>query len=237
MNCRLCNHPVNDKYCSHCGQPLVIKRVDSHYVVHEITHVLHLEKGIFYTMKELLLRPGYCVKEFFTHDRSRLVKPIIWIIITSLIYTIFEHLLHAENATQGTTTVSPTANKMLVWIQAHYGYSNIIMGLCIALLLKLFFFKYPYNLYEILILLCFLMGMGMLILTVFVIVKNGLHIPTGHTGAFVAMGYSIWGIIQFYGTKKVSTYILATAAYLIGSQGFYFLAGLIGAIIDKFIKH
>lgn len=65
-NCKNCNHRVNDNFCSKCGQAVQLKRIDAHYIQHEIVHVLHFESGIFYTIKELLIRPGQNIR-MFTH--------------------------------------------------------------------------------------------------------------------------------------------------------------------------
>lgn len=68
-NCNNCNHELTGKYCSGCGQPVQLKRIDSHYIMHEIEHVLHIEKGILFTIKELLIRPGQNIREFIKDNR------------------------------------------------------------------------------------------------------------------------------------------------------------------------
>ncbi len=51
--------------------------------------MINFDKGIFYTIKELLIRPGENIPKFIHNDRNRLVKPLIFVIVCSLIYTIF----------------------------------------------------------------------------------------------------------------------------------------------------
>lgn len=74
----------------------MLKRIDGHYIAHEIEHILHFERGILYTVKGLLIAPGASVRQFINENRSRLVKPIIFIIITSLIYSVVNHFFHIE---------------------------------------------------------------------------------------------------------------------------------------------
>ena len=74
-----------------------LKRIDGHYILHEIEHIFHFERGILYTVRELLIRSGKTVREFITDNRNRLVKPIIFIIITSLIYTLVVHFFNDKN--------------------------------------------------------------------------------------------------------------------------------------------
>ncbi len=133
MNCKNCNTDITLNYCPNCGQAKSLKRIDGHYIIHEIEHVLHFEKGILYTVRELLVKPGENVIQFLSENRSRLVKPIIFIIITSLIYSIINHFFHFEDSYINPTINSKSAvGSIFKWIQDHYGYANIIMGVFIA---------------------------------------------------------------------------------------------------------
>ncbi|MES2265829.1 MAG: DUF3667 domain-containing protein [Bacteroidota bacterium] len=238
IHCKNCNTIITDKFCSNCGQPKTLKRVDGHYVSHEIQHLLHLEKGILYTIKELLVHPGKNVREYISENRSRLVKPVIFIIITSLIYSTLTHFFHIEEgyvAYNGDKNSTPT--KMFAWVQSHYGYANIVMGVFIALWLKVFFRKQPYNFFEILILLCFVMGMGMLIYAVFTIAEGLLKVSLMQIAGAIGIAYCCWAIAQFFNTKKISGYIKSLSAYLLGMISFFAVIQLLGTLIDVVIKH
>jgi hypothetical protein len=54
MNCKNCNTEINSNFCTDCGQPTNLKRIDRKYIIHEIEHVLHFERGILYTVRELV---------------------------------------------------------------------------------------------------------------------------------------------------------------------------------------
>ncbi len=237
-NCNNCNNKLIGIYCSDCGQPKQLKRIDSHYIIHEIEHVLHFERGILYTIKELLTRPGQNVREFISENRSRLVKPIIFIIVTSLIYTLISHFFHIEegyinlNDTKGSATI--VINN---WIQNHYGYSNIIMGVFIAFWLKIFFRKYDYNFFEIVILLCFLMGMGMLLFSIFALFEGLTKFPLMKISGIIFFIYSSWAIGQFFDKTKPINYVKALVSYLLGMITFGFSAIILGILIDLIIKH
>ncbi|WP_454881016.1 DUF3667 domain-containing protein [Sphingobacterium detergens] len=83
--CKNCETSIISNFCPNCGQPAVLKRIDAHYIAHEIEHVLHFERGILYTIRELVTTPGKNIRNYISENRSRLVKPIIFIIVTSLI--------------------------------------------------------------------------------------------------------------------------------------------------------
>jgi len=148
-NCKTCNLELTSKYCPNCGQPSQLKRIDGHYIIHEIEHVLHFERGILYTIKELIANPGQNVRNYLSDNRSRLVKPIIFIIVTSLIYSTFSNFFHIEDGyVNYLDDHKSTTSAIFKWIQGHYGYANIIMGIFIALWTKLFFRKYKLNMFT-----------------------------------------------------------------------------------------
>jgi len=241
MNCKNCNSEINSKFCPDCGQPANLKRIDGKYIIHEIEHVLHFERGILYTIRELTTNPGQNIRKYLSENRSRLVKPIIFIIITSLIYTILNHLFHIEDGyvkyNEGKGVTQSTVSYMIKWVQDHYGYANIIMGIFIALWLKLFFRKSNFNFYEILIMLCFVMGMGMLIFSVFVIIQGITHFKVMTIAGVIGVTYCAWAIGQFYDQKKILTYIKSISAYILGMITFWIFPVLIGTIIDILNKH
>jgi hypothetical protein len=237
INCRNCNTKVTGNFCCDCGRPVQINRVDWHYIVHEIQHVLHFEKGILYTVKELLLKPGASIHAFITTDRSRLVKPVLFIIVTSLIYTTLEHLFHIEQGYVDYTDTNNSAVGLISnWIQNHYGYANIIMGIFIAFWLKLIYKTNGYNFFEILILLCFVMGMGMLIFSVFAILEGLTGLHTMKIAGIVGVSYCIWAIGHFFNRKQVVSYLKALTSYVLGMVTFSISAHGLGLLIDL-VKH
>ncbi|MFZ4861034.1 DUF3667 domain-containing protein [Sphingobacterium sp. Mn56C] len=238
MNCRNCGgDDLTSRYCPDCGQPKELKRIDAHYIVHEIEHVLHFERGIFYTIRELFTRPGLNVKNYISENRSRLVKPIIFIILTSLIYTLINHAFHFDDkymAYEGQKNKS--ALVMFQWIQDHYGYANIMLGIFVAVWIKIFFKKYPYNFFEVLILLCFIMGISMLIFSVFAIAQHFTAVNLMEIASIISVLYCAWGIGQFFDKDKLVNYFYGFAAYFLGLLTFSMGTLILGILIDLVIQ-
>jgi hypothetical protein len=206
---------------------------------HEVFHLLHFEKGFFYTVKELMTRPGESIREFIAENRNKHMKPVSFVILTSLFYTLIAHLLHAEdiNNAKEQMNVGQSGLNILHWVQGHYGYANIMMGIFIACCVKLFFRKYSYNFFEIMVLLCFVMGQGMLLYTLvtcFVwLVKYNVYILLL---SVIGFAYPVWAIAQFFDKAKIRSYIKAFFAYLSGYFLFYIVIILIGIAADSIIK-
>ncbi|MFK5856745.1 MAG: DUF3667 domain-containing protein [Bacteroidota bacterium] len=237
MNCKNCNTEIKQNYCPNCGQATKIKRIDGKYIAYEIGEVFNFERGILFTIKELLIRPGENIRNFISENRRRLVKPIIFIIVTSLIYSLINHFFHIEDGyVKYEETKQSTTGYIFQWVQDHYGYANIIMGIFIAFWTKLFFRKYDYNFFEILILLCFVMGIGMLIYSVFALFQVLTHIDLMQVAGIIGFLYSAWAIGQFFDKSKFLNYVKALFSYLLGFLTFSLTAILIGTLIDLIIK-
>lgn len=231
--CKNCKTEVIQNYCPKCGMPVKLTRINRQYILKEISSVLNFDRGIFYTIRELLLRPGKNIQTFILEDRNRLVKPIIFIIITSLIYTLAQQFLHFEDGyvNAGGFEESGTTN-ILGWIQKNYGYANILIAIFIAGWIKIFFRKYEYNFFEILILLCFVMGIGMLIYTVFGIIESATKIQILHIGGMIALVYTSWAIGRFFDKNKKANYLKGFLSYLLGMITFFLGAIILGMGID-----
>lgn len=238
MNCKNCNAEINSKYCPNCGQPTELKRIDGHYIIHEIEHVLHFERGILYTVRELVTNPGKNIRNYLSENRSRLVKPIIFIIVTSLIYTLISHFFHIEEEYVNYQGLEKSAiGSILKWIQGNYGYANILIGVFIAIWLKIFFKKYGYNFYEILIMLCFTIGISMLIYALFAIIEGILHYKLLGFAGLIGVIYIIWASGNFFEERKFANYAKALLSFLLGLLTFYIIIFAIGLTIDVITKH
>lgn len=233
MICSNCDTELNSKFCPECGQPSNLKRIDGHYIVHEIEHVLHFERGILYTIRELITKPGQNIRNYLSENRSRLVKPIIFIILTSLIYTIISHFFHLEEEYVSYDGFENSSiSTMLKWIQNNYGYSSILTGIFIALWLKLFFKKYGYNFYELLIMLCFVQGISMLIFAVFALLEGLFHLKLFSIAGILGVLYITWATANFFEEKKIGNYAKSLCAFLLGTITLYIIIFTIGISVD-----
>ena len=228
--CRNCNSELQGNYCSNCGQPVKLKRIDSKFMKEELGQVLQFEKGIFFTIKELLIRPGKSIRDFIAKDRNRLVKPILFIIITSLVYTLIEHYFNIDSTYIGYEGLENNAtNKIFGWIQENYGYTNIIMGFFIAFWTKIFFRKYNYNIYEILVLMCFVLGIVMLLWTILATIEGLTDVALMQYASLVGAFYTSLAIGNFFG-KRVKNFLKAFTAYILGTLTFALTVVLVGIL-------
>ncbi len=232
--CKKCKSELHGNYCSNCGQPQKFERINSRYLISEIGSVLNLQKGFFFTVKELIIRPGENIKTFISEDRTRLVKPIMFILICSLTYTIFEEVLEFKNRYidlqfDGSDSV---ISSILQWITQNYGYSNILMSVFVAIWIKIFYRKYDYNFYEVLTLLLFISGMQMLLSTLLGMLESFIKLPILKFGTYLVLIYAFWAIAQFFDKRKILNYLKVPLAYFLGLLTFFLVALGVGLLID-----
>jgi hypothetical protein len=234
--CKNCKMDVTLNYCPNCGHRKSFTRIDGKYLLHEIRSVLSFEKGFLFTIRELATNPGKNVKDFLNEDRNRLVKPIVFLIITSLIYTVLNNIFNFEDSYVKYSDNKESATlSIFKWIRGNYGYANIIMAFFIGAWTKLFFRKHEFNIFEILVLLCFVMGMGMLIYSVFGTIQSLMDFNLMQIAGIIGFIYLTWGIGQFYGKGKFVNYVKAFFAYILGMITFSLTAIIIGTIIDLLV--
>jgi len=71
--CLNCERPTIENFCSFCGQKTDTHKITfKHFIFHDILHgVWHFEKGILFTLKQALLRPGKAALEYIAGKRIR----------------------------------------------------------------------------------------------------------------------------------------------------------------------
>lgn len=236
-NCRNCNEVVTGDFCGSCGQARELKKIDRNYAIQEFMGVIGYEKGFIFTCKELLVKPGQVIQEYVNRNRQKITKPVTFLVLTSIIYTLISHYLKTDVAyneqlkrSYGSSSVYDIMN----WVQNNYGYANLIMILPITWWTRLLFRKSNYNFYETCVVICFTMGEGMLLFAFESILNRifpGAVVINESVTFVVAFVYISWAIGQFYG-KRIKNYFKAFAAYSLGMITFQILVVAAGIIYD-----
>jgi len=199
---------------------------------------LYANKGLVYTIKNVLINPGTSVKQFLIEDRHRFVKPITFVIITSLFYSIINYFfkIEVENLVFKTPLLKidmgiTDAYGMEItfrWMAENYAYTMMSTGLLMAFWLKIFFKKYGYNLFEIFVLLCFVSGISTLFVSVGVIFQRFTNFEVSDIAGF----YMIWAVGHFFDKKKVASYAKTLLSFALGALIFAGLMIGVGFLID-----
>ena len=165
---------------------------------------------------------------------------MVFLLFCSVIYALVQQWLHFEDTYYASTQNEQLKDSYILvlsdWMRNHYGFTNIIMAIFMAPWLRWFYKKAGYNIYENLILLFFLMGMGMLIATLFGMVEGIFNLPVFIAGTTIAIAYSIWGIGQFFPGRRWVAYLKATLVYAMGYLSIVVVFAIIGILLDIVLK-
>jgi len=231
--CKNCNESINGNYCSNCGQSAEIKKINRRYIFTEIADVLFVNRGMFDTIKNLLIKPGISIRRYITGDRSRFVRPISFVVVTSLIYTIANYFfpLGLENFVSQFGENDQSSVDITKWAQENSGYTNLFIGLFMAFGIKLFFRKAGYNLSEIYVLICYVFGLTTLFDALGLIFQAITHLNLFNFLFATELIYITWAVGQFFHEKKVASYMKAFLSLFFGFLILSFLLVLVGIMI------
>lgn len=97
QNCRNCDRVIDvpgQKFCPNCGQATPTRRIDWRFLGHELEHsVLHMDRGVLYTLKRLMLRPGHLIRDYLDGRREGIVKPLLLLMMSAAALVLLSHYL------------------------------------------------------------------------------------------------------------------------------------------------
>ena len=199
-----------------------MRRIDSRYIVDEVTnHLFRLNHGLFFTLKELTLKPGNTIKGFLEGKRKQYVKPLSYLLLTSTLYVLTAHFLglntffqeFTAGFTSGVTDEGNDAARgfldILNWLTNNHTYSVLLTLPFFSAASYLAFKRSRYNYFEHLVLNMFITAQQMLIylLASFTVVE---HKITEAIPLVLGMAFSFWVFYQFFGEYRPFVRILLT---------------------------
>ena len=94
--CLNCGFAGCGRYCESCGQAYDTHRTTLPHLLHEVFHLFtHVEKGLLFTLKELLLRPGDMERDYLAGQRVRYQKPFSSFFLACTITALGQYAIKA----------------------------------------------------------------------------------------------------------------------------------------------
>lgn len=236
QTCKNCTGTYEGKFCNFCGQSSDVDEINYHYVAHEIQHsIFHVDRGFFYTIRQLFKRPGIAIREFIAGRRVRYFKPVSFVIILSIIHSFLEHfggqrpfiedfLGGVAEAFQGNS--SSKGFKVLEWLIQHYSYTALLLIPVFSLASYIAFRRARFNYFEHLVLNTYTFGQITLIFIVTFPLSYSFpesHFVVGFK-LLLMMAFAFWTYFQFFSSiKSVSRVMNTMISYVL----FTFLIGMV----------
>jgi len=228
QTCNNCNAVISGKYCHNCGQSASAGRINFHYIVEEMQHtVFHVDRGILFTIKELILRPGFTIKDYLAGKRKPHFKPFAFVIILGTVYGFLCYFFNAypESALFSEYPGGEEGTKFALntyeWIYGHYSFVMLAFMPFYALGSYIVFRK-RYNYIEFLVVSSYIVGMQILIMIITYFLYYFTLSPWVVMATFLPIYiYHIWVYIQLFNDE--SHFIVAVKTILSMSISFIFL--------------
>ncbi|NUY82473.1 DUF3667 domain-containing protein [Flavobacterium sp. MAH-1] len=92
-NCLNCEKELTDEYCSGCGQKADTHRISfKNFIFHDVLHgTFHFERGMLFTAKQALTRPGQAALDYISGKRKRYYNVFLLVLVTFGLIVFLRH--------------------------------------------------------------------------------------------------------------------------------------------------
>ncbi|PJJ61197.1 DUF3667 domain-containing protein [Hymenobacter chitinivorans] len=96
--CLNCGTPVPERFCGHCGQDAHhTHRLNLAHMLHEIPHsIWHVDKGIQYSLWNVLTRPGPTIRSYLAGQRKYHFPPLSLLLLVTGTFAFVSAVLHID---------------------------------------------------------------------------------------------------------------------------------------------
>jgi hypothetical protein len=139
--CLNCGSTVLDAFCAHCGQPANTHRITLEHWLHEIPHsIWHVDKGLPYTLGQMLRRPGATLQRYLAGQRAPFFRPLTMLLIITGLLTFLYIMFDLRPYNTHDASLPPELNafrdRFIVFFTRYINWFSVAMLPISALLLK-----------------------------------------------------------------------------------------------------
>jgi hypothetical protein len=249
--CANCGTAVELHYCPNCGQKHAEGRLHMGHLFSEFAHnYLGTDSGFFFTVREMLVRPGHAINEFLDGKRRPYLKPVQFYLLLLTLFFVVSELLNVNPLEMGNQVNRDLGIQPGVEVTSGKKYQRLmevlatnmkvifsLLLLVLALTLKLLYRKKPYTFTELLVFSLYIYGVSYLFSCVlaFLMVMQLPHAVHATLNAAVyglSAVYVVWAIRQFYGGSGVRGWLKAGSSYLLSIFLLMLFSGILGAVVS-----
>lgn len=127
QHCQNCGTEFADNFCPRCGQRAGVGRVGWKSVRESIAILWGLDsRSLGSTLVQLLLRPGYLVRDYISGLRQVSFPPVKMLVLVSLLAVIVESVFHVQNEVVGAHFDIPEVDKIVQWFNDNKSWGTLI---------------------------------------------------------------------------------------------------------------
>jgi len=197
-----------------------------HFIWHDLLHGLfHFDNGIFFTIQQLLTRPGNTIREFIDGKRVRHFKPLSLVVVLATLYGLLYHIfidnIYDVKPINSSVNVSGVYEKVIKWSTDHFAYSSLLLIFINTVVTYFVFKKQGRNFAEHLVLNTFFTGLTLIVSFIFlsvIYIFGNAAILNWYAYIYLLINFFLmcWCYIQFFNKlPKIKSFGLSICAYLI----------------------
>lgn len=159
--CLNCNHKLTGNFCVYCGQAAGTERINGRHLAEELQHgLLHIDKGLLYTLKELFIRPGKTIHNYLDGKRVRYTRPFLFLLICGALYSLLFHFFgyFPMEKMNSHNSVIFDYIPLYHWYSSNYSLTVLLLLPFYALVTFVVFRRERYNYIEHLVVFSYLSG-------------------------------------------------------------------------------
>lgn len=215
MNCKNCDHKVEGNFCANCGQSAKVDRINFRNLLSELSNsISQLDKGFLFTLKELFVRPGQCVKDYLDGKRKNYIKPIAYAFTLSTIYFLLTKYLQNETFVSdflkgfASAADDPEAEAqhlaILNWFAHNYAYTILLLLPLYSFASYLAFFGSGVNFLEHVVLNAYITGQQTFFYSIYSILNFAANKDDlfASIALFSSLAYSFYVFWQFFSKQN-----------------------------------
>jgi len=229
MICKNCEHNISGNYCANCGQSTYTGRLNLLTFLNEVSEsVFQLNKGFFYTLRELFVRPGESLREFLDGKRKRHFKPIAYVLMLSTVYFVITKFIGQEtwvdgflsgwsNGVEADDLNEQKVNSTLSWFAENFAYTSLLLLPVFSLASYLSFYKFKVNYLEHIVINAYISGSQAVIYTLFAIVASIIDSEVMELfPPLISTAYLFWVYGRFFkGGNRILTILRSILTYIL----------------------
>lgn len=224
-NCGRAIDGAEQKFCPACGQPTPAPRIDMTFIRQQLQRdVFSVDRGLVYTLRNLLLRPGHMLREYLDGRRAPYVKPLVLLMLTTALLLFASHLFGSgpmpSNPAQAANAGQREMHAAVAsWFNSNFALVTLVLLPIEAAAFKLAFRRFrEVNYAQWLVILAYLTAITSLLWTIVLLLRPWLDM--GRLTLALMFAYMVFGLLQFFPGHPRWSILLRTfvgmAMYLVG---------------------
>ena len=150
-DCPTCATRYRGNYCPTCGQPAVVGRYSARSALMQFLDVWGMgNRGMFHTLRDLLLRPGYMIRDYLSGMQMAYFPPFKMFFVLTTISLLVAHGFNIRMQSQidtdaaepvaAVTSVNSRIDRLVERAETFQDQYPNLFGLCMVMLLSAFLF-------------------------------------------------------------------------------------------------